>query len=186
MEIKVQCACGAKFSFDVEPVEGQMPEGIICPKCGADATNGANAAIAQKLSGATSTQRPSAYSPPPKAKLKVSGGHERPTAASSAAAEASASGVVPCSKHHNNLAEARCTNCDKPICMECMSIFGYFCSIGCRYQAEQKGIPIPKCPHQKVVKEALWWRKAASASGAVALVIVGLIAADVWFYFYGS
>jgi hypothetical protein len=47
MEIKVQCGCGQKFKFDIEPVNGQMPFAVNCPSCGADGTAEANAMLAQ-------------------------------------------------------------------------------------------------------------------------------------------
>jgi hypothetical protein len=50
MEIKIECACGQPFEFDVEPENGQMPCEIKCPACDADATPLANAYIAQALS----------------------------------------------------------------------------------------------------------------------------------------
>jgi hypothetical protein len=46
MTIKVQCPCGAKYSFEVEPVEGQMPFAVNCPACNADGTEMANERIA--------------------------------------------------------------------------------------------------------------------------------------------
>jgi hypothetical protein len=42
MEIKLLCACGTKFKFDVEPVHGRMPAPVFCPVCGADDTALAN------------------------------------------------------------------------------------------------------------------------------------------------
>jgi outer membrane protein assembly factor BamB len=48
MTIKVQCACGAKYSFDVEPVDGRMPFAVNCPACGADGTESANQIIAEQ------------------------------------------------------------------------------------------------------------------------------------------
>lgn len=42
VEVKVLCACGTKFKFDVEPVQGRMPAAIKCPGCGADGTAAAN------------------------------------------------------------------------------------------------------------------------------------------------
>ena len=39
MEIKVQCGCGTRFAFDVEPVNGRMPVRVNCPGCGADGTD---------------------------------------------------------------------------------------------------------------------------------------------------
>ena len=41
-ELKVQCDCGQKFKFDVEPVNNQMPFAVNCPICGKDGTEKAN------------------------------------------------------------------------------------------------------------------------------------------------
>ena len=49
--IKVQCACGQRYAFDVEPVNGRMPAPVACPVCGADGTADANEIIAQTLGG---------------------------------------------------------------------------------------------------------------------------------------
>jgi len=49
MEIKIFCNCGAKYKFDVEPVNGQMPRAVVCPVCGADGTAQANQIIRQNL-----------------------------------------------------------------------------------------------------------------------------------------
>ncbi len=46
MTIKVQCHCGAKYSFEIEPVEGRMPYAVNCPVCNADGTESANELIA--------------------------------------------------------------------------------------------------------------------------------------------
>jgi hypothetical protein len=42
MELKVQCGCGTKYAFDVEPVNGRMPAPVACPSCGTDGTYAAN------------------------------------------------------------------------------------------------------------------------------------------------
>jgi hypothetical protein len=47
MSLKIQCGCGQKYAFDVEPANGAMPYTVACPVCGADGTPAANAAIAQ-------------------------------------------------------------------------------------------------------------------------------------------
>ena len=49
MLVKVQCGCGQKYSFDVEPVGGAMPWTVACPVCGADGTAAANTIIARAL-----------------------------------------------------------------------------------------------------------------------------------------
>src|ERR1041385_8849092 len=45
--IKIECGCGQRYAFDVEPINGQMPYAIACPICGADGTGAANDVIAQ-------------------------------------------------------------------------------------------------------------------------------------------
>jgi hypothetical protein len=42
IELKIQCDCGQKIKFDVEPVNNQMPFTVKCPMCGADGTAKAN------------------------------------------------------------------------------------------------------------------------------------------------
>ena len=49
LPIKIQCGCGQKYAFDVEPVNGQMPYTVACPVCGVDGTEAANSALAQTL-----------------------------------------------------------------------------------------------------------------------------------------
>ncbi|HYT58916.1 MAG TPA: hypothetical protein VEL06_02020 [Haliangiales bacterium] len=50
MEVKVQCTCGTRYKFDVEPINGLMPGPVSCPTCGADGTAASNAIIQQSLS----------------------------------------------------------------------------------------------------------------------------------------
>jgi uncharacterized protein YxjI len=93
MEVKIQCHCGTKYKFDVEPVNGRMPMRVQCPGCGADGTTDANQYIAQKqpyTPGAPTVQR--LPSPPvataiPATAVPASGGGLRlaGSAASSAA-----------------------------------------------------------------------------------------------------
>jgi outer membrane protein assembly factor BamB len=47
MTIKIQCPCGSKYSFEVDPVEGRMPFAVNCPTCNADGTEMANQIIAE-------------------------------------------------------------------------------------------------------------------------------------------
>jgi hypothetical protein len=49
MEIKIQCSCGMRYKFDVEPVNGRVPTPLACPNCHASWTEHANAMIAQSL-----------------------------------------------------------------------------------------------------------------------------------------
>ena len=47
--IKIECGCGQRFAFELEPVGGEMPGAIACPACGVDGTVAANAAIARSI-----------------------------------------------------------------------------------------------------------------------------------------
>jgi hypothetical protein len=49
--VKVQCDCGQRYAFDVEPVGGVLSSSVACPACGADGTAAANAFIAEKVRG---------------------------------------------------------------------------------------------------------------------------------------
>jgi hypothetical protein len=60
--IKVQCGCGQKYAFDIEPVNGRMPQPVKCPVCGADGMAAANEIIARTL--AAQTPPPLPASPP--------------------------------------------------------------------------------------------------------------------------
>jgi hypothetical protein len=58
--IKIQCGCGQKYAFDVEPANGRMTSAVTCPVCGVDGTTTANEMIAQTLAA-----QPAASPPPP-------------------------------------------------------------------------------------------------------------------------
>ncbi|HMJ88574.1 MAG TPA: hypothetical protein VK530_02100 [Candidatus Acidoferrum sp.] len=47
MELKLQCHCGQKFKFDLEPVDGRVPFSVQCPTCGTDGTDAANTVLGQ-------------------------------------------------------------------------------------------------------------------------------------------
>jgi len=48
MTIKIQCLCGTRYSFEVEPQGGVMPFQVNCPACHADGTEAANRIIAKE------------------------------------------------------------------------------------------------------------------------------------------
>ncbi len=58
--IKIQCGCGQRYAFEVEPLQGRMPYAIACPSCGIDGTTAANESIAQSGSVLTATEAPPA------------------------------------------------------------------------------------------------------------------------------
>jgi hypothetical protein len=47
--VKIFCACGQKYSFEVQPHNGWMPVPVFCPVCGRDGTPDANQFIAKIL-----------------------------------------------------------------------------------------------------------------------------------------
>jgi uncharacterized protein YjeT (DUF2065 family) len=65
--IKLQCGCGQRYAFDVEPVNGRMGVPVACPVCGADGTGAANEVIAQSLVATA------AAAPPPRAPVRIAG-----------------------------------------------------------------------------------------------------------------
>jgi hypothetical protein len=56
--VKVQCGCGQRYAFDVEPVNGRMPSAVACPVCGADGTAAANEIIARTLTASSQAAPP--------------------------------------------------------------------------------------------------------------------------------
>jgi hypothetical protein len=57
--VKIQCGCGQRYAFDIEPVCGRMPRSVACPVCGADGTGAANEVIAFNLATELSTHNSS-------------------------------------------------------------------------------------------------------------------------------
>lgn len=53
VEVKIQCDCGTRYKFDVEPLHGRMPQKVDCPGCGVDGTPAANECLRQRLGAST-------------------------------------------------------------------------------------------------------------------------------------
>jgi hypothetical protein len=51
--VKIFCACGQKYAFEVHPHEGRMPVPVACPVCKRDGTEDANRIISKVLNGKT-------------------------------------------------------------------------------------------------------------------------------------
>jgi hypothetical protein len=68
MTIKIECACGTRLGFDVEPENGRMPVPVNCPSCETDITSLADVFIAQNSASAAPmrvTVRVAGSAPPP-------------------------------------------------------------------------------------------------------------------------
>ncbi|MEO6183051.1 MAG: B-box zinc finger protein, partial [Verrucomicrobiota bacterium] len=186
MNIKVQCSCETRYSFEVEPVNGKMPTNIFCPTCGADGTDYANQFIHQSLGEAPSPVR--VVITKPRIRLQVADDHTAlaspPTSGESG--EVALAEAEMCHRHTRNAATEHCVVCQKPICPECMQTFGYLCSVGCRYRAEQEKIRVPVYKFQRNVVERGDVRKSVGISVAVGLVVVALFGALFWYTLSGS
>src|SRR5580700_6419953 len=55
--VKIECECGQRYAFDIEPVNGKMPGPVACPSCGMDGTAAANEYLSQKLAPVTAAPR---------------------------------------------------------------------------------------------------------------------------------
>ncbi len=65
INVNIQCSCGQKFGFEVEPINGRMPWDVKCPGCGADQTNAANEIIAREIGSQPPPLRLPGRSEPP-------------------------------------------------------------------------------------------------------------------------
>jgi len=74
IELKVQCDCGQKYKFDVEPVNDRMPFTVACPVCGKDGTAKANAILQQSAVYQIPSSAAAVPPPPPPPLASVSSG----------------------------------------------------------------------------------------------------------------
>ncbi|MEJ0088641.1 MAG: hypothetical protein WDM80_02660 [Limisphaerales bacterium] len=51
--VKIYCACGQKYAFEVEPADNRMPVMVACPVCGRDGTEEANRFLVKIFKGKT-------------------------------------------------------------------------------------------------------------------------------------
>jgi len=184
--MKIQCACGAKYAFDVTPEMAEHPVRFVCQNCGLDSSDFVNGLIRQELGlGAPDASPPSA-APIPLATPRLQVAHAAQPAGP--AGEPAASYETPqlCLKHRGELCTERCVVCQKPICPKCMELFGYVCSPLCKARAEAKKIKVPVYAGQKSVVEAQFWRKTGKISSAIAVVAVVLLGFWFWYAWFGS
>jgi hypothetical protein len=182
--MKLQCPCGAKYAFDLAPEMLANPVSFLCPACGADHSAFVNELVRQEFApSAPEPVAPAAPPPPPPtgSRLKIS--H-----AAAPATPAPETGPISkyCAKHRGVLATEHCAECGKPICPECMTLFGYFCSPLCKNKADLKGKDVPVFAGQKSEVESRFWRKMGLVFGAVAVLVLSAIGFWGWYQFYGS
>ena len=184
--MKIQCACGAKYAFDVTPEMAENPVRFVCQNCGLDSSDYVNGLIRQELGRGT----PVATPPPPIAvsvatpRLHVA--HAAGPAVQTGETAAGAEAPQFCLRHGGELCTHRCVVCQKPICPKCMELFGYVCSPLCKSRAEAKKINVPVYEGQKWVVEAQYWRKVGKISGAIGAGVAALLGLWFWYAWFGS
>ncbi len=179
--MKLQCSCGAKYSFDITADMLQNPVKFVCPACGADSSDFVNELVRQEFAAAPAAEVPPAAPSAPR--LKIS--HAAPVAAPT---EAPAENVVSkfCQKHRGVLVTENCAVCQKPICPQCMELFGYFCSPLCKGKAEAQNIAVPVYAGQKFNVEARFWRNSGLIFGTIAVLVLSALGFAGWYLWYGS
>jgi outer membrane protein assembly factor BamB len=182
--MKIQCACGTKYAFDLTPDMAQNPVRFVCPTCGLDSSEYVNQLVREQLSELATPPPADAEPPPPPvapSRLKIA--HEEKPAEPAAT-------VAPvskfCQKHRGVLVTQHCVVCQKPICPKCMELFGFFCSPLCKNKADLQGIAAPVYAGQKTQVEARFWRKAGLIFGVVAGLLVLFVGAWAWYAWFGS
>lgn len=179
--MKIQCACGAKYSFDATPEMLQNPVRLVCQGCGADLSAPVNELIRQEFAGQAPAEPPAATESP---RLRIS--IARPESAALAEEAAAPPAEEHCAKHPRELAADHCAVCGKPMCGHCMKLFGHVCSPLCRAKAEAENMDVPVYAGQSSVASARYWRKAGAIGGLIAAALVLVFGFWVWYEFIGS
>jgi hypothetical protein len=186
--MKIQCACGAKYAFDATPEMLQNPVRFVCPSCGLDSSDYVNELVRREFAGQTPAEPtpPAPAAPTTKSpRLKISIAGLQPSAPVEEAAPARAA-EEHCPKHPRKLAVDHCVVCGKPMCPQCMKLFGHVCSPLCRAKAEAQSINIPVYAGQLAVAGARYWRKVGTIGGLIAAVIVAALGFWTWYAWIGS
>ena len=180
--MKIQCACGAKYSFDATPEMLQNPVKFVCPGCGLDSSDFVNELVRREFAG----QTPAATPPPTESpRLKIS--HTEPQLSAPVEAVAPTPTLEEhCAKHPRELAVHHCVVCGKPICPQCMKLFGHVCSPLCRVKAEAQNINVPVFAGQSAVADARYWRKVGITGGLIAAVLATALGFWMWYALFGS
>ena len=190
--MKIQCPCGAKYAFDLTPEMAHEPVKFVCPQCGLDSSEIVNQLVQEELAEQNlppAPPPPATPQPPPKpapVRLKIS--HAEKPAEPPPAATAPPADYVSkhCPKHPRELATEKCTVCGKPICPQCMELFGYFCSPLCKNKAGLQGITAPEYAGQRFAVEKRFWRKTGLIFGSGAVVLVLALGWWIWYAWFGS
>jgi hypothetical protein len=204
--MKLQCTCGAKYSFDTTPEMVDHPVKFVCPNCGLDSSAFVNELIRQEFAGgATGSAEPAPSplaTPTASGRIRVAMRGPAKIATSPPAPAPAPQPVEPlkpveavevaepaaptlCAKHGEPATE-ECAVCHKPICPQCLEILGYFCSPLCKGKAEAAQVKVPVYAGQRNLVERRFWRKTGWIAGVLGVVLVLFVGAWFWYAWFGS
>jgi outer membrane protein assembly factor BamB len=179
--MKIQCACGAKYAFDATPEMLLNPVRFVCPSCGLDSSDYINELVRREFAG----QAPAVPAPAPESpRLRIS--HAQPELSAPAETAAASPAEEHCARHPRELAVSHCVVCGKPMCRQCMKLFGHVCSPLCRAKAGAQNIEVPVFAGQSSVADARYWRKVGIIAGSIAAVLVAALGFWTWYAWIGS
>ena len=179
--MKIQCSCGAKYSFEVTPEMARNPMRFVCQNCGLDSSDFVNELVRGEIAKQFPEHRfAAATRHAGRLALKIS--REEKPAEPPPAAPAS----QYCSRHRTMPVTEKCAVCGKPICPQCLELFGYFCSPLCKNKADLQGVAVPVYAGQKFRGEARFWRKAGLIFGSLGAVLALALGFWIWYAWFGS
>ena len=187
--MKIQCQCGTKYAFDVTPEMATNPVTLVCQNCGADNSLAVNRIIQQQISAtaAEGAATPTVSAPPPvESTPRMRVAVQVATTAPGQAEAWTPTAAEMCRKHPGNFTSEQCRVCHKPICPQCMVLFGYVCSAFCKSEAEGRGIELPMYANQAGVAARRESRKLGKIIFSVVGVVAVLVGGYVWFLAAGS
>jgi hypothetical protein len=137
---------------------------------------------------ATASSSPAAATASPVALPVASAPPLRVSAPAASAAAAAPEVAAPqiCNKHVGQLTTHRCLVCQKPICPQCMQLFGFVCSAYCKGKAENQGMDIPVYAGQRDVAQSREWRKVGLVTMSVGAVVAVVVGVWGWYAWVGS
>ena len=182
--MKIQCQCGTKYAFDVTPEMAANSVTLVCQNCGADNSLAVNMLIQQQFP-ATATESAPPLPPVESApRMRVAVHVATPAAANASTSESAAPQM--CRKHPGNFTSEQCRVCHKPICPQCMVLFGYVCSAFCKSEAEARGLELPVYANQAGVAARRETRKLGKMIFSIVGVVALLLGGYIWFLAAGS
>ena len=185
--MKLQCSCGAKYELDVTPEMAREPVRFVCPACGVDASAFVNELVRRDLGLEPAPPPPPSDGPPvARPAVRIVTHTPPPPTVAARSTTPNTPDTVRCAKHPGQVAHEQCRICGKPICPQCMRLFGYVCSPLCKAKAETTGVNVPVYAGMKTRVEANQWRKIALVGWTLGLLLLATLGFWGWYAWSGS